>query len=121
MNSASKNEDLTDKARLYVRENAFKKGAPNMTSRSFCTWVNDELLPNATLDPGAPRKISVSVARRWLLEMGFKVKRITKGIYFDGHERSDVVEARGEFLKTMTSLGFLHPTNAPNDEAQHYC
>ena len=31
-------------------------------AQSFCTWVNDELLPNATLEPGAPRKISVEVA-----------------------------------------------------------
>ena len=37
-------------------------------------------------------------------------------IYVDGHERADVVEARGEFLKTMTSLGFFHRTNAPNEE-----
>lgn len=48
--------------------------------------------------------------------MGFQVKRITKGIYVDGHERADVIEARNEFLKTMTSLGFLQPSNAPNEE-----
>lgn len=101
MNAISKDEDLTRKATMYVRENAFKKGAPNMTSRSFCSWVNDDLLPNSTLESGAPRKISVEVARKWLHEMGFKVKRITKGIYVDGHERKDVVNARSEFLKEM--------------------
>ena len=116
MQAIANNEDLTEQARLYVRENSFKKGAPNMTARSFCSWVNDELLPNSTLEPGAPRKISVEVARRWLLSMGFKVSRITKGIYVDGHERADVIEARGEFLKTMTTLGFLNENNAPNEE-----
>lgn len=93
-----------------------KKGAPNLTTRSFCNWVNNTLLPNSTLSSGAPRKISVEVARRWLHDMGFKVRRITKGIYYDGHEREDVVEAREEFLKTMTSLGFFHESNAPSNE-----
>ena len=77
-----------------------------MTSRSFCSWANDTRLPNTTLEPGAPRKASVEVARRWLHTMGFTVKRITKGIYVDGHERQDVIEARDSFLKKMTSLGF---------------
>ena len=35
--------------------------------------------------------------------MGFKVKRITKGIYVDSHERKDVVKDRDEFLKSMDS------------------
>ncbi|MCG8622251.1 MAG: hypothetical protein MJE68_09690 [Proteobacteria bacterium] len=48
--------------------------------------------------------------------MGFKVSRITKGIYVDGHERADVIEARRDFLKTMTTLGFLNENNAPNEE-----
>ena len=87
-NAIAKNEQLTEEATLYVRENAFLKGAPNLTARSFCSWVNDELLPNSTLEAGAPRRISVEVARNWLHDMGFKVKRITKGIYYDGHERA---------------------------------
>ena len=36
----------------YVRENANIKGKPNMTSLSFCKWVNEELLPNQVLEPG---------------------------------------------------------------------
>lgn len=72
MNAISKDEKLSRQARSFVRENAFRKGAPNMTCRSFCSWVNDDLLPNSTLQPGAPRKISVEVARKWLLDMGFK-------------------------------------------------
>ena len=87
-----------------------------MTVRSFCSWVNNELLPNSTLETGAPCKISVEVARQRLHTMGFKVKRVTKGIYVDGHGRADVIEARGEFLKTMTSLGFLNRNNVPNKE-----
>ena len=110
------NEELMEKATQYVRENAFKKGAPNLMSRSFCSWVNDELLPNATLEAGAPRRISVEVARKWLHEMGFRVRRITKGIYYDGHERVDVIEDRKMFLSRVSALGFLHSSNIPNYE-----
>ncbi|MCG8622252.1 MAG: hypothetical protein MJE68_09695 [Proteobacteria bacterium] len=53
MQAIANNEDLTEQARLYVRENSFRKGAPNMTAWSFCSWVNEELLPNSTLEPGA--------------------------------------------------------------------
>ena len=87
-----------------------------MTARSFSSWVNDDLLPNSTLESGAPRKISVEVGRKWLHSMGFEVTKITKGIYGAGHERADVIEARGMFLKQMTSLGFLHESNAPNQD-----
>ena len=54
--------------------------------------------------------------RKWLHTKVFQVKHITKGIYVDGHKRADVLEACNEILKTMTSLGFLKPSNAPNEE-----
>ena len=117
MNAIAKNEELTEEATMYVRENAFKKGAADLTARSFCSWVNDDLLPNSTLEASAPRRISVEVARRWLHEMGFKVRRITKGIYYDGHERDDVIDHRKKFLGEMSTLGFLHASNAPNEAA----
>ena len=48
---------------------------------------------------------------------GFSGKKSTKGIYVvDGHERSDVVEARKDFLVQMTEVGFLNRSNAPGEE-----
>lgn len=38
----------------------------------------------------------------------------------DGHERADVIEDRGEFLKTMTSLGFFNGSNAPTPKPLNY-
>ena len=38
-------------------------------------------------------------------------------MFIDGHERSDVVESRVNFLRTMTKCGFLRPDNAPTEEA----
>ena len=111
-------EELNKKACEYVRENANVKGAPNLTSGSFCLWVNECLLPNSCLEPGFPRKISVETARQWLHHLGFEVLSSTKGAYYDGHERPDVVASRKQFLRDMIGLGFLHPDQAPTPDAQ---
>ncbi len=74
---------LTDLARNYVHENSFKKGSPNTISFSFCKWVNNEMLPNNTLELRFPRQVYVEVCRKWLHKMDFQVK---KGIYVNGHE-----------------------------------
>ena len=111
------NEDLNQKASEYVRSNASVKGRPNMTTIDFCKWVNKSLLPNWTLEPGFPRKISVETARKWLHHTGFDVLQAKKGIFVDGHERPDVIEYRQEFLRKMVKIGFLHFTNAPTEDA----
>ena len=110
------NEDLNKEAYQYVRENTNVKGRPNLTKHTFCRWVNEELLPNAVLEPGFPRHVSVETARKWLHEMGFEVLSADKGMFFDGHEREDVVKERGEFLTKMIECGFLHPSDAPTPE-----
>ena len=46
-----------------------------LSADKFCQWVNDDLLPNQTLKPGFPRKISLETARKWMLELGFNVVR----------------------------------------------
>ena len=44
------NEDLNKKATTHIREYVDVKGQPNLTVGTFCRWVNDDLLPNETLD-----------------------------------------------------------------------
>ena len=112
------NEDLNRKATRYIRENANVKGQPNLTVSTFCQWVNNDLLPNETLEPGFPRKIAVETARKWMHELGFEVVLKKKGTFVDGHEREDVVEYRKMFLRRMVGLGFLHESNAPTEEAK---
>ena len=80
--------------------------------------MNTVLLPNHALDPGFPQKISCETARKWLHELGFSVIDAKKGTYMDGHERSDVVEYRAQFLRKMVALGFLNRENAPTPEAK---
>jgi hypothetical protein len=40
------------------------------------------------------RGVSIRTARRWLHREGFRFTEHRKGLYFDGHERPDVVEYR---------------------------
>ncbi len=110
-------EDINKKATKYIRENANVKGRPNLTTSSFCRWINNDLLPNVSLPPGYPRRVSIETARRWLHELGFVILSGNKGMFFDGHERDDVVVARKNFLDEMVRIGFLHPEHAPTPEA----
>ena len=58
-----KNEELNKKATIYVWNNNIVKERANLTISSFCGWINDELLPNETLEP---RTLSVETTQKWL-------------------------------------------------------
>lgn len=111
-------EELNRKATKFIREHAAVKGRPNLTVGKFCRWVNEDLLPNATLEPGFPRSIALESGRKWMHNLGFEVVRAKKGTFVDGHERDDVVAYRKVFLRKMVALGFLNAGNAPTEEAR---
>lgn len=72
-----------------------------MTVSDFCHYVNSVLLPSSSLPAGFPRKIGLSTARRFLMELGFsRLDSSKRGLYIDGHEREDVVYER-IFLKSL--------------------
>lgn len=50
--------------------------------------------------------------------LGFEVLSSTKGAYFDGDERPDVIASRKQFLNDIIAVGFLHPDQAPTPDAQ---
>lgn len=58
--------------------------------------------PDGTIDRRA--EIRSKTARRWLNSLGYKWKEVQKGVFFDGHEREDVVDYRELFLKEMKGL-----------------
>ena len=43
-------------------------------------------------------------ARNWLRKLGYEYKDVRKDVFVDGHERSDVVEDRKNFLQKMEEL-----------------
>ena len=72
-----------------------------MTSEEFARWVNTEFSVS----------IHKETARKWLHRLGFSQKNHHKGVYFDVHERDDVVESRQQFLDRLLVL----------DEKIHTC
>ena len=110
-------ENLRLQASMWVRENAVKKGEPNMTARSFCQWIKETLLPSTNLPPFSPRTIRVITATRWLHRLVNRPQSHRKGIYIDGHERQDVVNYRKKYLDTMKQFCDTHlPPPPPSDE-----
>ena len=100
-------EELNQKATEFIRTNGKAKGKPNLTTLTFCEWVNSDLLPFSSLEPHYPRKVGVETCRRWMHELRFEIVDGRKGIYIDGHERKDVVESRQKFFRKMIVLGFI--------------
>ena len=47
------------------------------------------------------KTINVATAVRWLHILGYLKQRQKQGIYYDGHERADVVQYRNIFLKQI--------------------
>ena len=104
-------EEYRDIALEWVRANAYSKGAPNLTALRFRCWVNESLLPIVQdHHPQVPAAISTRTARQWLHALGFQPSPAHKGVYFDGHEREDVVQYRSLFLR---KLEILESTHAP--------
>ena len=56
----------------------------------FADWVHTEY----------DTELHEETARKWLGELGFTRLHHQKGVYFDGHDRDDVVTYRNNFLKT---------------------
>lgn len=88
----------------WVCDDAFKKGAPNMTAAVSMSVP----LPSHHLPPHFPRSSSLRNTVRWLHQLAFKPISHKRGVYIDGHERKDMVKYRSEFLSTSKMLQGTH-------------
>ena len=50
------------------------------------------------------KTITLKTSRIWLKKIGLVPQSRKKGIYFDGHEREDVLEYRAKFLEEMKTF-----------------
>ena len=86
---------LPDVAKRFaenVLNNEMPKGLKKYMELKLFPWVHMKV----------GHGISLNSARRWLQKEGFKFISHQKGLYFDGHNRPDVMKYRQEvFLKTM--------------------
>jgi hypothetical protein len=91
----SQNKLLPAVADQYVRH-VVDFEMPNGLKR----YLEIDLFPRIQLKVG--KGISLRTARQWLHHEGFRYMSHKKSLYFDGHERPDVVQYRQtEFLPTM--------------------
>ena len=111
-------EDLKEKATQFVMKHSMVTGQPNMTVADFHKFINDTIMPLLTAGAtGAQRsdrlkglrfskivdevtgntryEVSKRTAGVWLRQLGFGFNNVDKkGVYFDGHDRKDVVDYR---------------------------
>lgn len=79
---------MVPKAAEAYGTNLMKKEIPIGLKR----YLELELFPRIHMK--VARGVSLSTARRWLHRQGFRFTEHRKALYFDGHERPDVVEYR---------------------------
>ena len=70
----------------------------------FLKYCNEELLKDALAADPTRKEISADTAKSWLHTLGFSYERHRKGMYFDGHERADVIIHRSELLVMLAVL-----------------
>ena len=88
-------EDFRQEFIAYVKSNSNPTGRKNMTIDSLTAWVNEELHLSEEYH------YKRSTICDWLHDCGFEVTAGKKMVYFDGHEREDVVKDRKRFDKEM--------------------
>lgn len=85
---------------LGVRKYLAAQSLGSITTKTFCKEINQVIVP-ALGFTGKDAIISERTARNWLRKLGYSCVEVRKGLYHDGHERADVVEARKKFLDDM--------------------
>ena len=84
--------------RTFVKQNSRKKGEKNLTIHDITVWVNEKLQMKEE------EHYTDFTISSWLFKMGFKRCESKKIIYFDGHEREDVVKDRERYYKQIQEL-----------------
>ncbi len=85
----------------------------NVTVDKFKTFIEQEVFPSVGIENG--KSISNTIIRVWLKHFGWTFRVGMKDIYFDGHERPDVLDYRQEFLAEMAQLEQWMPIPSDND------
>lgn len=94
----SKETVVTAEAAKYI-QHAVHHEMP----RGLRKYLEVDLFPRIQLKAG--KGISIRTARRWLHREGFKYTEHKKSLYYDGHDRPDVVAYRQkEFIPRMDEL-----------------
>lgn len=91
--SLMSDEGFRSTVKEHVLDYGYVKGKPNLTLQQLVTWLKEEHYID----------VCTSTVSLWLHDLGFSYKQFSKGVYFDGHERQDVVEDRKAYLAKLES------------------
>ena len=97
--------------REYLRTNRPELGSEELNTPE---GLEESILSGSTVrsDGNIDRRAGIRsrTARKWLNRLGYKWKEVQKGVFFDGHEREDVVEYRETFLNDVPKV--LNPVKS---------
>ncbi len=79
------NEDVKIACLRYLRS----LKPEQITSEIFASWLTEYLKREQYIKPDA--QFNDRTARRWLHKLNYRMYDYKQGLYYDGHERADVV------------------------------
>lgn len=88
-------EDVRTACRSWLRSQV----PDSVCGAAFANWLGSQL--HLKLNLSNPVTVSVPTAVRWMHELGLRYNDFRRGVYYDGHEREDVVQYRELFLRRM--------------------
>ena len=74
----------------------------DVTVNRFKTYIEQKVFPSVGIE--RKKTISNNTACAWLKHFGWKFHVERKDVYYDGHERPDVIEYRQDFLNEILEL-----------------
>ena len=89
LESVVDDESFALATRSFVHTHACQKGQPNMIDKMFADWLKVEY----------SQVVHETTAHCWLHHLGFNRIHHQKVVYFDGHDREDVVAYRGRIVE----------------------
>ena len=95
-------EDINKKLKEYLLEQK-----SDVSVKKFKEYIESEVFPEIGIEE--KKTISVKTAQVWLKKLGWYHQKHHKDIYYDGHEREDVVKYREFFLSQMQEYEKLMP------------
>ena len=76
---------------------------PHRSLASILTYINDDALPRL-LEHGSQAKVPMATLARYMATWGYSYRKQGKDVYYDGHERQDVVAYRYDWACRMVAL-----------------
>ena len=95
-------EDINKKLKDYLLEQK-----SDVSVKKFKEYIENEVFPEIGIEE--KKTISVKTAQVWLKKLGWYHQKHHKDIYYDGHEREDVIKYRELFLSQMQEYEKLMP------------